>query len=121
MYYRGGIPAHLVEDGPGSDEDQTDGSLDSETEEDDDAVAYAEAMQWAQGKEEEEVRAHEQKLQSDLQAGNPRPVGPLKGRWDLCSSDYYSGEMACCFSANPASLRWKNMASRRTLQSLTES
>jgi hypothetical protein len=45
MYYRGGIPAHLVEDGPGSDKDQTDGSLDSEAEEDDDAVAYAEAMQ----------------------------------------------------------------------------
>jgi hypothetical protein len=93
MYYRGGIPAHLVEDGPGSDKDQTDGSLDSEAEEDDDAVAYAEAMQWAEEKEEE-VGAHEQKLQSDLQAGNARPVGPLKGRWDLCSSGYYSGEMA---------------------------
>jgi hypothetical protein len=52
MYYREGIPAHLLEDGSGSAEDGTDCSLDSEAEEDAyDSVAYAKTMEWAQEKE----------------------------------------------------------------------
>jgi hypothetical protein len=49
MYYEGGILAHIVEDVPGSDEDETDSSFESEAEEDEyDAAAYAQAMQWAE-------------------------------------------------------------------------
>jgi hypothetical protein len=82
IFYRGNIPLHPVEDVPRSDELGTDCSLYSEVEGDAyDAVAYAEAMRWAQEKEAE-VRAHEHKLQLDLQVGESIPVGSPRGRWE---------------------------------------
>jgi hypothetical protein len=52
-------------------------------------------MRWAQEKEAE-VRAHERKLQLDLQVGQSIPVGSPRGRWelDVCPPDYYPGEGA---------------------------
>jgi hypothetical protein len=66
MYHGRDRPASAIEERWQSDEDDSVGSLDSDAEEDEyDATAYAEAMQWAEEKETV-VYAQEQKLRSDI-------------------------------------------------------